>query len=212
MKEFESYYINDLEEKINSELICRPSNIFIEMEDFAKKEKIPILSPSTGSILNFLIKQINSKKILELGTGLGYSAAWILFSNNNLELDTIDRNLRELKRAEFFLEKLKYKNKINFIRAHCLEYLEKINHLNEYDTIFIDCDKICYPDLIDIFLKKTKPKTYLLFDNVLWHGRLFDAEYNKPSDIAMKEFWKKIKSNFSYQLFTNGDGLLLTQT
>jgi predicted O-methyltransferase YrrM len=212
MKEFESYYKNDLEEKINTELISRPSSIFIEMEEFAKKEKIPILSPSTGSILNFLIKIINSKKILELGTGLGYSAAWILFSNSSIELDTIDRNLRELKRAEFFLEKLKLENKVNFIRAHCLEYIEKMENLHKYDTIFIDCDKICYPDLIDIFLKKTRPNTHLIFDNVLWHGRLFEEEFNKPSDIAMKEFWKKVKSNFSYQLFTNGDGLLLTQT
>ena len=188
MKKFESIYIDGFESFINDRLIDRPFPIMKEMEVFAEKNRIPILSPAAGSIVKFLCETYKTSKILELGTGLGYSTAWMLSSGNTLEIDTIDRNAKELQSAHMFLDQIKtHTQKINFIHTHCIEYLKKIEQLS-YDFIFIDCDKICYPEIFAILIEKSDQTTKLLFDNVLWHGRLDGSIYTKPSDRAMQEF------------------------
>jgi predicted O-methyltransferase YrrM len=213
MKKFESIYVEGLETFINEKLTPRPFSIMKEMEDFAEKNKIPILSPATGAILKFLITVYKPKKILELGTGLGYSTAWMISSRISLEIDTIDRNARELKSAESFLTKLvSPMQKITFLHAHCLEFLKQTEKIPEYDFIFVDCDKICYPEILEILKTKSKPKTILAFDNVLWHARLDETKYTKPSDKAIQEFWKQVKATVSNStLFPAGDGLLVIE-
>jgi caffeoyl-CoA O-methyltransferase len=210
MKEFESIYKNNIEAKINEELVPRPNPIFLEMESFALEKKIPILSPSSGVVLKYLIQIYKPKKILELGTGLGYSTAWMISGNRNSEITTIDRNLREINRANIYLKNLYPETTINFLNEWCLAYLERNENFFEYDFCFIDCDKITYPKILEILSEKTKKGTILVFDNVLWHARIFSEEFSKPSDLAMKEFWKQLKLKTSeYTLFAAADGLVL---
>ena len=210
MKKFESIYIEGLETYINENLIQRPFPIMNEMEVFALENKIPILSPATGAILKFLVTLNKPKKILELGTGLGYSTAWMLSSELELEIDTFDRNAREQKSAESFLQKIQNQNqKVHYLNKHCLEYLNTSKQL-DYELVFIDCDKICYPEILNNLKEKTKPGTIWIFDNVLWHGRLDETRHTKPSDKAIQEFWKLVLSqNQKYTLFPAGDGLLV---
>ena len=86
MKKFESIYKEGLEAYINDNLILRPFPIFREMEAFALENKIPILSPAAGSILQLLFSLHKPMRVLELGTGLGYSTAWMLSSNISVEM------------------------------------------------------------------------------------------------------------------------------
>ncbi len=210
MKEFESIYKNNIEAQINEELVPRPDSRFLEMESFALEKKIPILSPSSGVVLKYLTQIYKPKKILELGTGLGYSTAWMISGNRNSEITTIDRNLREIKRADVYLKTIYPETRIDFVNEWCLAYLERNEDFFEYDFCFIDCDKITYPKILETLSVKTKKGTILVFDNVLWHARIFSDEFVKPSDMAMKEFWKQLKLKTSeYTIFAAADGLVL---
>lgn len=211
MKEFESIYIDGLERIINEKLTQRPFHIFLEMEEFAKNNKIPILSPAAGSVLKFLINILKPKNVLELGTGLGYSTSWMLSAGIPIEIYTLDRNARELRSAESFLSQIILETqKIHFMETHCLEFLKKAEDLHSFDLVFVDCDKICYPEILEILSQKTKPETHWLFDNVLWHGRLEEGKHTKPSDKAIQAFWREIQlRKLNYTLFPSGDGLLL---
>ncbi|MBL0265915.1 MAG: class I SAM-dependent methyltransferase [Leptospiraceae bacterium] len=212
MKKFESIYKEGLEAYINDNLILRPFPIFREMEAFALENKIPILSPAAGSILQLLFSLHKPMRVLELGTGLGYSTAWMLSSNISVEIVSLDRNAKELKSAKFFLNQIKKENQsVKLIQTHCIEFLKQ-SDLTEYDMFFIDCDKICYPEILEILLEKCKAQAWLLFDNVLWHGRLEKEIYSKPSDRAIQDFWDLIKNkNLIYTLFAAADGLLLIE-
>lgn len=213
MKKFESIYIDGFESFIDEKLVKRPFPIMQEMEIFAKENKIPILSPAAGAILKFLITVLKPQRILELGTGLGYSTTWMLSSGMPLEIDTIDRNAKELNSANTFLEKIRNGNQIiNLLNLHCVEFLKNSVNLTKYDFIFIDCDKICYPEILELLLEKKQKVAYLLFDNVLWHGRLDRELHSKPSDRAMQEFWHILENkSISNTLFPAGDGLCLIQ-
>ncbi|MCB1189987.1 MAG: O-methyltransferase [Leptospiraceae bacterium] len=207
-----SIFIDGLESYIDVNLISRPFSIMKEVEEYAKNKQIPILSPMSGNILSYLVSITNSTNILELGTGIGYSTLWMMSTKKSLKITTIDRNQDDQKIAEQFIFKIKAPNQeIRFIHAQCLEYC-KTHELDSYDFIFIDCDKIVYPELLDVLISKINPNVRLLFDNVLWHGRLMKVseENLKPSDIAIKDFWNKIISqNIENILFPSGDGLLL---
>ena len=211
MKKFESIYIDGLETFINERLTQRPFPILFEMEEFAKNNKIPILSPAAGSVLKFLISLLKPKKVLELGTGLGYSTSWMLSAGIPIEIYTLDRNARELKSAESFLNQIILETqKIHFVETHCLEFLKKTGDLHSFDLVFVDCDKICYPEILELLSQKTKPETHLLFDNVLWHGRLEESKHTKPSDKAIQDFCRQVQfRKLNYTLFPSGDGLLL---
>jgi predicted O-methyltransferase YrrM len=211
MKQFESIFRGDFEKWINEKLVQKPSSIFLEMEEFAFKSKIPILSPVAGENLKFLVEVFQPSRILELGTGLGYSTAWMLASQLDLEIVTIDRNLEALNWAESFMKKLISNNqKVIYLKAHCLHYLREQENINSYDFIFVDCDKITYPEILEILVTKTSKNTKLVFDNVLWHGRLDPSLYTRPSDRAIQKFWEiVISKKLKRTLIPAGDGLLL---
>lgn len=210
MKQLQSIFIEGLENYIDQELIERPDSKFNEIENFAEIHSVPILSPASGAVLRHLIEINHPKRILELGTGLGYSAAWMLDTKLDFSLVTIDRNVEMSMKAKEFIESIKQPNQtIEFIHSHILDKLKQMENLESFDLIFIDCDKICYPEILDIFLKQVSKNLILIFDNVLWHGRLLDKHSVRPSDQAVQKFWTKIKeSKIKQTLFPVGDGIL----
>ncbi|MCC5813594.1 MAG: O-methyltransferase [Leptospira sp.] len=223
MKKTGSIFLPGLEEYINQNLISRPHPFFLEIEKFAEENTIPILSPSSGSLLAKLIDWLQPKSILELGTGAGYSLHWMVSKiQTPVSITTVDRNREIFPIIQEFWEVSPYKEKhsVKFQPGHIVEQLQNgsLNPL-DYDFIFIDSDKITYPDLIQIFEEKWKlinerkfSKQYLLFDNVLWHGRLMNPDPNKTSDLALTEFWKYVKERkFEETLIPAGDGLLLIE-
>lgn len=213
MKKLDGIFKEGFETWINENLIPRPSPIFYEIEQKAKEINIPILSPASGAILKFLIETLKPKRILELGTGLGYSTSWMLASDLSLHIDTIDRNPLCLEESKKFIDKIKSSSqKVEYLKTHGLLYLRNLDSFEIYDFIFIDFDKITYPELLELLLKKTNPKVQIVFDNVLWHGRLDPQIHNRPSDLSIQKLWSMIKErNLKYTLFPSGDGLLFIQ-
>ncbi|MBE7411152.1 MAG: O-methyltransferase [Leptospiraceae bacterium] len=209
----ESIFIEGLESFINGELIKRPSEVFQKIENIAIEKKFPILSPMSGHVLSFLVKEFSPKKILELGTGLGYSILWIMSSGIKLEkIRTLDRSIESLDYAKKFLkEGSLHFEKIEFILDWAVEFLKKSPEIaTDSDFIFVDCDKVFYPEILKELMNTCKKGTSIVFDNVLWHGRVMNRTLNKNSDLAIQQFWTDIKkSDWKSTLFPAGDGLLL---
>jgi predicted O-methyltransferase YrrM len=93
---------------------------------------------------------------------------------------------------------------------HILDSVKNKPSFEEFEFVFVDCDKICYPELLSLLSLKLKPGSVLVFDNVLWHGRLQKDIHTRPSDHSIQTFWDLVLTNFSNRtLFPVGDGLLL---
>lgn len=211
MKQFLSIYTDDLENWIHETLTNRPTSIFREVESHARATRVPILSPATGEVLKYLVSKEKPIKILELGTGIGYSSLWMLSSDLPIQITSWDRNPTCTQDANrFLLRFLKPHQSIRLETLPILETVRSLQSLEEFDFIFVDCDKVCYPDLLAELPTKMKPNSLLLFDNVLWHGRLKRGVHNRPSDISIQNFWDLVLANHSQRtLFPVGDGLLL---
>ncbi len=211
MKKFESIYKSNLELFIHENLTNRPDIQFKEMEELALTMRVPILSPATGEVLKYLIEKEKPANVLELGTGIGYSILWILSSKSSIYIESWERNPVCIATADKFIKKYISKNQNVVLKnLHILDECRKTESFKDFDLIFIDCDKICYPELIETLPLKMKKDTLILIDNVLWHGRLMPEIHKKPSDKAIQKFWEIVINNHKNRtLFPVGDGLLL---
>lgn len=207
-----SIFRDDMEASIDAELVERPHPILLEVERYSTNKNFPILSPSSGKILGFLTQQKNPRRILELGTGLGYSASWMLFhSSADAKIDTVERDPDNSDYAKELWTKVGLIDRIRIISQDCISYLKSKKSL-EYDFVFIDSDKVGYPEILALLLERLAPKSWIVLDNMIWKGRIFDANRQSPSDLAVRKAWQIIHSrSLSYTLFPAGDGLVLIQ-
>lgn len=213
MKPRPSIFIPDLESYMDEEFVRRPHPIFEAVEEEAKEKNVPILTPSSGAVLSFLVRMAKPSQILELGTGLGYSTFWMLYGSNIAKIQTIDRNEEQTLRMWDYAKKLNLTDRISTLTGNLPSVLVDLPQpLSEYDFYFIDCDKIQYPDLLESFWKEARENSHFVLDNMLWHGRVMQKESDKPSDLAIQKVWKFVKDReLVYTLFPAGDGLLYFQ-
>jgi caffeoyl-CoA O-methyltransferase len=189
------------------------------LQELTKETHLKVIQPRMitghfqGRALSLLAKIINPKTILEIGTYTGYSAICLaegLQKNGTLHTIDINEELVDLQRTYF--------DKSGFgenIIQHTGDALEIIPNLNEtFDLIFIDAEKASYDYYFEAVLKKTKPGSVILSDNVLWSGKV--VEPLNPKDKVTKillDYNKKLKEDPRVEtvLLPIRDGLTLSR-
>lgn len=118
--------------------------ILLEIEDFAKKTKTPILLPSAAAFLRLLVKVLKPKKVLEIGTGIGYSTLNIHFSYPEAEITTVDLNKKRLEIAKAFFKRAEAP--IKTIYSDGFDVLRTFLSKGAlFDFVFVDSVKSEYP-------------------------------------------------------------------
>lgn len=166
-----------------------------------------------GRVLSMLSKIINPTTILEIGTYTGYSALCLAEGmKKNGELHTIDINeeLKEIQQKYF--EKSEFGNRIVQHTGDALEVIPKLNLV--FDLIFIDAEKKEYPNYLEAVLKKVRPGSLILSDNVLWSGKVVEPidPKDKVTNILL-DYNKKLKEDKRLEtvLLPIRDGLTLSR-
>ena len=106
----------------------------------ALEDKVPIIMDDTLEVIAKILDEIKPKKILEIGTAVGYSA--ICFSEylqENGKIYTIERDTERVKEARENIKKAEVEEKINIYEGDAVEILPTLN--DEYDVVFIDAAK-----------------------------------------------------------------------
>ncbi|WP_298481318.1 O-methyltransferase [uncultured Maribacter sp.] len=166
-----------------------------------------------GRVLSMLSKIIYPENILEIGTYTGYSALCLaegLPKNGQLHTIEINDELEEMQRR-YFTESGLGKQITQHI-GNALEIIPSLDII--FDLVFIDAKKTDYPAYFEAVLKKTKPGSVILTDNVLWSGKV--VEPLDPKDKATKiliDFNKQIKEDSRVEtvLLPIRDGLTLSR-
>jgi predicted O-methyltransferase YrrM len=181
-----------------------PSNTGIlgELENFALEYRIPIVQKETAKFLELMITMNRPKKILELGTAIGYSAILMNLAHGGLcEITTIERDEKMIEIAKSNINKYGLQNKITILQGDCLEILENLN--DEYDMIFMDAGKGHYNHFLPHCLRLLKKQGVLIADNVLFRGMVASKELATRRKVTI------IKRMQSYlELVSNNDDLI----
>jgi predicted O-methyltransferase YrrM len=148
---------------------------FYDMEEYAKGRKFPIVGPLVGNFLAQEAAGIGVKRIMELGSGFGYSALWfstVLPDDGKIICtDDFDENV---KRAETMFAAHGKSHLLDFRRGDALEVFESTD--GEFDFIFCDIGKKDYPRAFDMALPRVRKGGILAFDNCLWSGRMLEGD------------------------------------
>ena len=181
----------------------------------AQEEHIPIIMDDTLEVISKYLKDIKPKRILEIGTAVGYSA--ICFSEYldiNGIIDTIERDEIRVKEARENLKKVEVEGKINIYEGDAVEILPKLNY--EYDVVFIDAAKGKYPFFLEQSLRLIKPSGIIFADNVLYKGYVM-SDYNKHKQRTavrnLREYIAEVTNNpkLETQILEVGDGLAISK-
>ena len=179
-------------------------------ENLGEIKKMQI-SVSQCHFLHFVIKIINPKNILEIGTFTGLSTLTMaLASNDDTLITALDKNEETSKTARSFFDKANLSNKINLLINNAKKSLDElINSSKFFDMVFIDADKENYIDYFEKSLKITSRSGIIITDNVLWYGDVANKGKNDRLTVKIREFNSYIKKNNKVEslILPIGDGL-----
>ena len=189
-----------------------------ELEKIKQKaldEHIPIIMDDTLEVVDKILKEVKPKRILEIGTAVGYSA--ICFSeylSEDGQIDTIERDEERIIEAKSNIEKVGVSNKINIYSGDAVEILPTLN--NKYDVVFIDAAKGKYPFFLKEALRMLDTHGVILADNILYKGYVM-SDYNKHKQRTavrnLREYIKEVTENpdIETEILEVGDGLAVSR-
>ena len=154
------------------------SDILKELETYTfENENIPqmISGNMVGNFLQLLIKSMNAKKILEVGTFTGYSCIKMAQAIESCELHTCELMEKHAQTATNFIKKAKLDKNITVHQGPAIETLETFK-INYFDCAFIDADKVNYLEYYKIIITLIRKGGVIVLDNMLWSGEVINPQ------------------------------------
>lgn len=186
-----------------------------KIKEKALEDHIPIIMDDTLEVIENYLKEKNVKRILEIGTAVGYSAICFtkVLSEDGI-IDTIERDEERVKQAKINIEKAEVKDKINIYDGDAVEILPTLNE--KYDVVFIDAAKGKYPFFLKEALRMIKENGVIFADNILYKGYVM-SDYNKHKQRTavrnLREYIKEVteNENLDTEILEVGDGLAVSK-
>ncbi|MBE7033329.1 MAG: O-methyltransferase [Ruminococcaceae bacterium] len=206
-----------MEQNFLDELIPDRGEFLTELRRKSALEEsyAPIVQKSTEQLIVTLLKLIKPKRVLEVGTAVGYSA--ILMADNLPDDSTIVTIERYKKHADIAVDNVfasGYEKKIKVVEGEAAEVLHWLD--GSFDFIFLDAAKGQYIEFLPDILRLLKPGGVLLSDNILYHGMVEDEEKVERRKITIVKrlhmYLEEIMSNkqLTTSIIPIGDGVALS--
>ena len=197
-------------------LIPERTGILKEIEDLARENGVPIVQKETGVFLEFITSMKKPKKILELGTAVGFSSI-LMYESAGTEPDiiTIERDENMIEMAKINLDRFNLTDKISIEQGDCLEVLERLD--DKFDLIFMDAGKGHYNHFLPHCLRLLKEDGIIVADNVLFRGMVASQELVKRRKITivkrMRTYLDLVTQdeNLITSVIPMGDGIAVTK-
>jgi predicted O-methyltransferase YrrM len=197
------------------ELLPEPEPFIKELQSYSEEFHIPIIHPEVAQFIGLLLKAQNCKRVLEIGTAIGYSA--ILFSKamgKDSKIITIEREPEMIDIAKQNIKKADLQDNIKILEGEADDILPSLT--SHFDCIFLDAAKGHYMDFLPKCLELLKYNGLLISDNVLFRGMVATDHLVKRRKITIVKRMRKYLNYISnhYQLNTSiiplGDGLAIS--
>ncbi|WP_078545461.1 O-methyltransferase [Litchfieldia alkalitelluris] len=199
------------------ESLIQPRPTFIqELEAFAEENHVPIMDKITAEAILQLLRISNPKRILEIGTAIGYSAIRMGLTLPEAKIVTVERNKGRYEQA---IENINTANKaeqINVLFGDALELTDEIDKRGPYDVIFIDAAKGQYKRFFESYEGFLADQGLIITDNVLFKGLVVKEIEDKRKrqlvdKIKMYNEWLSSHPNYVTTILPVGDGIAISK-
>lgn len=184
------------------------------LEDFARKENVPIIPHETVVYFRFLLETLQPKKILEIGTAIGFSALLMAEHAPASRITTIDRNEEMIELAKSHFAKYDTRGQIRLLEGDASDILGQLTE--DYDFVFMDSAKSKYIVFLPQILERLTVGGVVVIDDVFQGGDIaLPIEDIKRGQRAIYRGLHKLfdatlnHSDLTATLVPLGDGLLL---
>lgn len=188
-------------------------SILGNIEEYARINNIPIMEKEGIEFLTEYIKKNNIKRILELGTAIGYSSIKMALVNSDIHVTTIERDELRYNQAVKNIEKIELERQITVIH----DDIFNVDLVDKYDLIFIDAAKSQYIKFFTKFQDNLVTNGVFISDNLNFHGLI--NEYDTLSR-NVRGLVRKLKlyldfldnnQKFKTEYINIGDGLAISK-
>ena len=139
-----------------------------------------------GRLLTMISKMMSPQRILEIGTFTGYAALCLAEGlADDGKLITLDVNEELAYLPKKYFAESEFADKIDFKLQDAKEYLKETSET--FDLVFIDADKENYVEYFSLIKPKLKSGSVVMFDNVLWYGKVLEENPKQKSTQKIKE-------------------------
>jgi len=173
-------------------------------------EGVVPVDPPRGRFLELVARMARPRRILEIGSGAGYSGLWFLRgATASARLDVVEFNPTVAREFEKVMTRAGYRKRIRIHHGPALEVLPRLKGF--YDCVFIDADKNEYPKYLRHSLRLTCPGSVIIADNLFWGGSVLSDQHREGAR-SIHEYTRMIfkDKRLSSIIVPLGDGLALS--
>ena len=187
-----------------------------ELEAFAKRTQVPVIRKEMQSLIRTLLVMNKPKRILEVGTAIGFSALFMSeFMPEDGSTTTIEKYEKRIPLARENFKRFHKEDRITLLEGDAGEILKELD--GTFDFIFMDAAKGQYIHFLPDVLRLLSPSGVLLSDNVLQDGNIIESKYavtrrDRTIHKRMREYLYTLKNHEQLEtaILTLGDGVALS--
>jgi predicted O-methyltransferase YrrM len=162
-----------------------------EMERLAAQRDFPIVGPQVGRMLEVVALACGAKRVLELGSGFGYSAYWFLRAVGPEGTVLLTEGSAErAKEAETFLTLGGFAGRFRIEVGNGLAIAQALT--GPLDIVFCDIDKHDYPKALPIARRLLRPGGLFITDNMLWSGKVLTAAADDTTTLGVLDLTREL--------------------
>lgn len=203
-----SIYLNSIE-RDNTELLN-----LIEKEAIASY--VPIIRKDMQYFLRTLLTMNRPKKILEVGTAIGFSAILMgEFTDNDCTITTIENYDKRIPIARENIKRAGMEDRITLIEGDAQDVLKEID--DTFDFVFMDAAKGQYINFLPDIKRLTDSGSVIVTDNVLQDGDILESHFivdrrNRTIHKRIRDYLYELCQDERYDttILSVGDGVALT--
>lgn len=176
---------------------------------------LPIVSRDTGELLHVLVSALGARRVLEIGTAVGYSTLWMaraLPSDGMIVTMEVEPERAAAARQNFAAAGVG--DLVTVMVGDSAQLIAKVS--GPFDLIFQDGDKQQYEALLDPLAERLRPGGLLVTDNVLWNaevvpGYVTQATRNHAHTVAIRRYNQRLAADdrFTSIFLPVGDGVAI---
>jgi predicted O-methyltransferase YrrM len=168
--------------------------VLLEMEEHGRARRFPLVGPAVGALLEVLARSVGARRVLELGSGFGYSAAWFLRGMpRDGTVVLTDFEEENARRGSAWLDRMGFRGRFRYEVGDALEALRGAE--GPLDVVFCDMDKESYPEAVEPAIERLRPGGLLVADNALWDGTVADPACREPSTLGVREYLRRVTTD-----------------
>lgn len=182
----------------------------VDIKNYAKLHGVPIAQDESSDFICTYIKEHNCKKVLEIGTAIGFSSIKFAQASEGVFVSTVESDIDRHIKAKDNIHQHGLDDKINAVYADALKWQSD----EKFDLIFIDGAKAQYINFFEKCKENLAPGGVIITDNLSFHGMVEDMSltYNYSTKRLVRKIRKYIEflqanTEFHTDYYKCGDGI-----